>query len=147
MSSEKPERTPEPFKYWAFICYSHSDEKWATWLHRKLETYRVPKRLVGKQGRNGIEIPKRAFPIFRDREELPGSSNLTESIERALRDSLYLIVICSPRAVQSKWVDQEIRMFKAWDREDRVLCLVIEGEPNAMLHPELGQPECLPESV
>ncbi len=147
MSSESPERKPEPFKYWAFICYSHSDEKWATWLHRKLETYRVPKRLVGMPGRDGVVIPKRPYPIFRDREELPGSANLTESIERALRESLYLIVICSPRAVQSKWVDQEIRMFKSWDREDRVLCLVIEGEPNARLHPELGQPECLPESV
>jgi WD40 repeat protein len=147
MSSELPDRKPDPFKYWAFICYSHSDEKWAKWLHRKLETYPVPKRLVGLPASNGVTRPKRLFPIFRDREELPGSANLTESIERALRDSLYLIVICSPRAVQSKWVDQEIRMFKSWDREDRVLCLVIEGEPNASSRPELGKPECLPESV
>ena len=30
------------FKYRAFISYSHSDEKWARWLHRGLETYRMP---------------------------------------------------------------------------------------------------------
>ena len=136
----------EDFKYWAFICYSHTDEKWADWLHKSLETYRIPKHLVGTATREGI-VPKRLFPIFRDRAELPGSANLGEHIEAALRQSRYLIVICSPRAVHSKWVDQEIRMFKSWGREDRVLCLVIEGEPHSTTRPECTEPECMPEAV
>ncbi|MBA4148460.1 MAG: TIR domain-containing protein [Verrucomicrobia bacterium] len=143
MSEEKPR---EEFKYWAFICYSHTDEKWADWLHKRLETYSIPKHLVGKRTREGI-LPKRIFPVFRDREELPGSAKLGEEIEAALRKSRYLIVICSPRAVASKWVDQEIRIFKALGREDRVLCLVVEGEPHATTRPEIRGPECLPESV
>jgi hypothetical protein len=35
------------FRYWAFISYSHQDKSWGRWLHRALETYRVPQRLVG----------------------------------------------------------------------------------------------------
>ncbi|MFN7137952.1 MAG: TIR domain-containing protein [Limisphaerales bacterium] len=143
MSAETPQ---EDFKYWAFICYSHTDEKWATWLHRSLETYNIPKHLVGRRTREGV-IPKRLFPVFRDREELPGSAKLGEEIEAALRKSRFLIVICSPRAVASKWVDQEIRIFKALGREDRVLCLVVDGEPHATTRPEIREPECLPESV
>ena len=41
--------TEAEFKYRAFISYSHADEEWAKWLHKALETYRVPKRLVGRE--------------------------------------------------------------------------------------------------
>ena len=37
------------FKYRAFISYSHSDERWAKWLHKSLETYSVPKHLIGTE--------------------------------------------------------------------------------------------------
>jgi hypothetical protein len=36
------------FRYYAFISYSHQDKTWADWLHKALETYVVPKRLVGQ---------------------------------------------------------------------------------------------------
>ena len=38
---------PDDYKYWAFISYSHHDTKWAEWLHKLLETYHVPRQLVG----------------------------------------------------------------------------------------------------
>ena len=63
------------FKYWAFISYSHSDQASADQLHEALERYRVPRRLVGRPGRDG-PVPSRIAPIFRDREELPTSSDL-----------------------------------------------------------------------
>src|SRR5437016_6755700 len=83
-------------KYWAFLSYSHADKKWGDWLHKALETYRVPRRLVGKESRDG-KVPPRVFPIFRDREELPISADLGSNINEALQESRYLIVICSPR--------------------------------------------------
>jgi len=49
------------YKYKAFISYSHQDKKWGDWLHRALETYRVPKGLVGKETRYGA-VPNRLFP-------------------------------------------------------------------------------------
>ena len=58
---------PKHYKYKAFISYSHQDKKWGDWLHKALETYRVPKGLVGKETRYG-SVPNRLFPVFRDRE-------------------------------------------------------------------------------
>jgi hypothetical protein len=95
-------------KYWAFLSYSHTDKKWGDWLHKALETYRVPRRLVGKDSRDG-KIPEQLFPIFRDREELPVSADLGANINEALERSRYLIVICSPRSAQSRWVGEEIK--------------------------------------
>ena len=117
-------------KYWAFISYSHTDREWGDWLHKVLETYRVPRRLIGRESRDGT-IPARLFPIFRDREELPVSSDLNTNINEALRESRYLIVVCSPRAASSRWVGEEIKTFKRLGREDRILALIVDGEPNA----------------
>ena len=50
------------FKYRAFISYSHADEKWARWLHRSLETYRVPRRLVGQKTQFG-PVPARLIKL------------------------------------------------------------------------------------
>jgi WD40 repeat protein len=145
MSAESGHPDSE-YKYWAFISYSHADEKWADWLHKSLETYGVPKVLVGKPSKLG-PVPKRAYPVFRDRDELPSSADLGEKLTAALRGSRYLIVICSPRAVASKWVHEEIKAFKSMDREDRVLCLIVDGEPYASDHPEWGLEECFPEPI
>ncbi|MFZ2089912.1 MAG: hypothetical protein WAU47_15195, partial [Desulfobaccales bacterium] len=71
-STTEIEEPPE-YKYWAFISYSHQDEKWAAWLHKGLETYRIPQNLVGGEERD-FPVPKKIFPVFRDREELPTSA-------------------------------------------------------------------------
>ena len=62
-------------KYFAFISYSHRDKAIASRMHSALEHYRVPRRLVGRIGRDGA-VPRRIVPIFRDLDELPTSSNL-----------------------------------------------------------------------
>ena len=85
-----------PFKYRAFISYSHGDEKWARWLHRSLETYRVPKHLVGSETEFG-PVPARFAPVFRDRDELATATNLGATLITALEQSACQIVICSPR--------------------------------------------------
>ncbi|MBS0432528.1 MAG: toll/interleukin-1 receptor domain-containing protein, partial [Proteobacteria bacterium] len=83
------------FIYRAFISYSHRDKAWADWLHKALETYRVPSRLVGKETTHGT-IPRRLHPVFRDRDELPSAHDLNGKVNEALRNSANLIVICSP---------------------------------------------------
>src|SRR4029079_15394494 len=96
------------FKYWAFISYSSKDTRSALRLHRQLENYRIPRALVSRPGRDE-PVPRRLFPIFRDRAELPRSSDWGASIEDALRVSRYLIVLCSPDAARSHWVNEEVR--------------------------------------
>ena len=89
------------FKYRAFITYAHEDEEKARWLRKKLEGFTVPKNLVGQKSRFG-KIPSRLYPIFRDRDELPGSAQLGSIFEQALKDSSHLIVLCSPHSVKSR---------------------------------------------
>lgn len=141
---EKAAAPEDSYKYWAFISYSHSDEEWAQWLHKSFETYKVPKKLVGRQTTLGT-VPRRVFPVFRDRDELPGASDLGGNIRQALSQSRFIVVICSPKAAISKWVNEEIKGFKSLDREQRVLCLIVDGEPNAK--PDSGQLECFPPAV
>ncbi len=104
--------------------------QWATWLHQALETYEVPNDLVGTVNDRGEVIPARIFPVFRDEEELPVDAELISPIYRALDNSKYLLVICSPRAVASAYVASEILYFKQLGREDRVLAAIVDGEPN-----------------
>lgn len=126
----------EKFKYHAFISYRHADNKeegrhWATWLHQALENYEIPEELVGKKNARGDVIPDRIFPIFRDEDELPADADLAGAITRALDGTNFLVVLCSPRAVQSKYVADEIDYFKKLGRSDRVMAAMIDGEPNA----------------
>lgn len=118
--------------YKAFISYSHSDERWARWLQRSLERYRLPKALLAKHP----ELPKRLFPVFRDRDELASGGDLSDSIRQAMDDSEALIVICSPSARASRWVNEEIKRFRATDRGHRIFCLLVAGSP------EPDAPDC-----
>jgi tetratricopeptide (TPR) repeat protein len=136
---------PSP-KYRAFISYSHRDSGWASWLHGSLERYRPPKSLIGTVTARG-EVPKRIAPIFRDRDELPSATDLGSLINAALADSACQIVVCSPRAAQSKWVNEEILAFKRLGREDRILCLIVDGEPNATDMPGRENEECFPPAL
>lgn len=118
------------FVYRAFISYSHADKAWADWLHKVLETYRVPSRLVGKETAAGI-IPRRLNPIFRDRDELASAVDLGRKVNEALGQAEALLVICSPHAATSHWVNEEVLAFKQMGRIERIFCLIVDGEPNA----------------
>jgi eukaryotic-like serine/threonine-protein kinase len=132
---------PSSLHYRAFICYSHRDQRWARWLHRALESYRVPRRLVGETTEAGT-APARLSPIFRDREELPSASDLSQKINEALEQSANLIVICSPDAAKSRWVDAEVRAFKRMGRAERIFCLIVGGEPDGSDQPGRAAEEC-----
>lgn len=115
-------------RYRAFISYSHADHARARRLHRALENYRVPRRLVGQSTRKG-PVPRRLAPIFRDRDDLSASGDLSASVREALARSDTLIVICSPDAAQSRWVDQEVRAFRELNPEGDVLAAILSASP------------------
>jgi hypothetical protein len=123
-------------RYCAFISYRHADNaqegrRWAEWLHRALERYVVPPDLVGTPNLRGAPIPSSLYPIFRDEDELPANADLATGIRAALEVSDHLIVLCSPRSALSPWVRKEVKEFKEMGRSDRILAVMIAGEPNA----------------
>jgi len=133
-------------KYVAFLSYSHRDAQWGSWLHKALESYRPPKQLVGTVTARGT-VPKRLSPVFRDREELASATDLGTMLTEALRLSACQVVICSPSAARSKWVNEEILAFKRLGREDRIYCLIVDGEPNASDNPAQADEECFPPAL
>lgn len=112
-------------EYSAFISYKHGDldSFVAENLHKAIETFHIPKNIQKATGKKQMER------VFRDKEELPISSNLSDNISSALQHSEYLIVICSPRTPESYWVQKEIETFIGMHDRDHVLAVLIEGEP------------------
>ncbi len=117
--------------YNAFISYRHhpDDIRVAKQIHQRLERFKIPGS-VKKQGRSITRL-------FRDKEELPITSHLTDDINRALENSDFLIVICSPHTKESLWVQREIDTFLATHDRSRVLTVLASGEPYEVI------PQCL----
>ena len=107
--------------YTAFISYAHVDERVAKKLHHALEAYDLPEGLLV----NGSES---FSPIFRDVTELTAAHSLTEKIQEALQNSKFLIVLCSPAAKASHWVNEEIRLFRQIQPRSKQL-------PTRLFHP------------
>jgi hypothetical protein len=121
-------------RYRAFLSYSHKDAAAAGRLHRRLEAYRIPRRLIGRDTPRG-PVPSRLWPIFRDREELPAATDLSETVREALARSGALIILCSPRAAGSLWVAEEIKVFRELHPDRPILAAILEGDP----------PDCFPD--
>ena len=119
-------------RYSAFISYSHTDSKWAEWLQRAIETYRLPGSLCRNTG-----LPAKLKKVFRDRDELAMGQNLGEHLQAALNASDALIVVCSPASRDSKWVNQEIDHFKSLGKGHRIFCLLVEGDGKSFAPPLL----------
>ena len=102
----------ETRRYRAFISYSHStDKRFAPALQSALMKYAKPWYKL------------RAFSIFRDETDLSASPGLWDSIENALSDSDYFILLASPQAAVSEWVAKEI----LWWLENRSVDSLLIG--------------------
>ena len=129
----------------AFISYSHRDVRWAKWLRRKLEWYRLPSEI-----HNQCVDSRFIRPVFRDRDELD-SGVLEQELRRSLENSKYLIVICSPHSAQSAWVSDEVQAFIEMGRFEDIIPFIVDGEPQkydnveACEQPLMG--ECFPKSL
>ena len=112
------------YKYDAFISYRHvePDQTVAKYVLQMIEIFKVPKAFY-KDGKSPV------FRVFRDREEL-AARDLGASIEEALTQSRYLVVICSKRTPLSEWCQKEIEIFKGLHGEERLIPVLIEGEPD-----------------
>ena len=119
--------------YSAFISYKHAPEDIAvaSEIQKRLERYHIPAAIRKKTGRDKIGR------IFRDREELPITSNLSDSITKALADADYLIVICSSSTKLSTWVPREIDYFLKNHSKKQILTVLVDGEPAEVIPEQL----------
>ena len=130
----------EQYKYYAFISYSRKNSKAASYLHKSLERFRIPVKYVPEDLRPAGQ--KFLRPIFRDRRDLEvKEGNFTDDIRTAIEQSRYLIVLCSPDAAGSVWVNEEVKHFLATHNNDiaAVVPVILTGKPG-----HGGNEECLP---
>lgn len=115
----------EEYKYYAFVSYRSSDEKYAKWLQDKIEAYRLPTTI---QKMNAALPKKQLRPCFRYHTDIQPNELKTE-LRNKLEQSKYLLVICTPRSAQSPWVGNEIDTFVELGRRDRIIPVIVEGRP------------------
>lgn len=120
-------------EYIAFISYRHLDTPIAKRVHKTLEHYIIPRKLRDSTG------TKKLGYVFRDSDELPLSSNLSDNISMALSRSKYLIVICSKNTPHSKWVNEEVSMFLKMNNGDhtKIFTILVDGTPEESFPPQL----------
>lgn len=118
--------------YNAFISYRHApkDIKVAEQIERDLEHFHIPKSIRKKTGIGKIQR------IFRDKDELPITSDLGDQISYALDHSDFLIVICSTSTKESVWVQREIEYFLTSHTRNQILTVLVDGEPAEVI-PEI----------
>lgn len=131
-------------KYFAFISYKRGglDEQVANWIHSKLEKYPYPIDLVSPNNRPEHESLIRR--VYIDTKELPAKdSDFSDDIKEALYNSRYLIVVCSKRAANSVFVNNEVQYFLKTHNNDTSAILPVfidtidEGLPSALSSNEI----------
>lgn len=122
-------------RYRSFISYSQQDRAWGRRLQSWLETYRVPVGVIAE-----VQTGQRLGRFFRDEAEMPAASDIGEVVREAIETAESLIVVCSPRSAQSKWVSSEIAHFRKINPDGKLLAVIIDGVANS------GDPatECFP---
>ena len=119
-------------KYIAFISYRHgpADSRAAADVQKRIETYPIPRAL---RDETGSRHPGR---VFLDKSELSTTYDLTDDIKEALRESRYLIVVCSRHALGSSWIPREIALFLETHTRKEILTVLVDGEPSEVI-PEI----------
>ena len=100
-------------------------------MQKALETYRIPADVKKKVSR------KKLNRCFRDQDEMPLANDLGSSIEKALRDSEWLILICTPDLLRSSWCLKEVDYFIELGRRDKIIPVLVSGEPSESFPPQI----------
>ena len=105
--------------YKAFLSYSHAvDDKLAPALQTALHRFAKPFYRL------------RSIRIFRDKSSLRLTPELWPAIQQALSESEYFLLMASPEAANSRWVQSEVDEWLKLHRgsADKILLILTEGE-------------------
>jgi len=104
-------------RYRAFISYSHAaDGKFAPALQSGLQRFARPWNWPW------------AIRVFRDQTDLSLNPDLWASVQEALSESEYFLLLASPEAAASKWVAREVQYWLSNRDHARLLLILTSGE-------------------
>lgn len=127
------EMIKDEMRYDAFISYRHveQDSAIASRIQKDLEHFHIPKTIQEKTGYRKINR------IFRDKEELGLTDDLSEELREAIEKSRFLILICSKASKESVWVGRELDLFLETHALNQVLTVLVDGEPDEVIRERL----------
>ncbi len=109
---------------WAVVSFVFEDACWCDWLYREFDGERVPRTLQGKPSRDGLPYPER-ISVSPD----PADPVQLENYAETLQNAQHLIIIVSPSSARADVIQEHMRMFKSKGGEERIIALVVKGEP------------------
>jgi tetratricopeptide (TPR) repeat protein len=130
-------KSPATFKYRAFLSYSHANTAIVRKVHERLENFRIDREIVGRPTPLG-PVPPTLRPIFRDRDDFEAGSSLKDATLIALDEAAAFILLASPQAATSRYVNEEARLFKTRHPDRPLIPLIADGIPGD------PQKECFP---
>lgn len=119
---------------WAGVSFVFEDAFWCDWLYREFDGLRVPRPLIHRPSRHGLPYPDR-LSVSPD----PADPVQLENYAETLRSAQHLIVVVSPSSGLSELMKEHMRTFRAAGGEERIVALVVKGEP--------GSPTAEPASI
>jgi hypothetical protein len=122
---------------WGVVAFAPEDGLWCDWIYRNLNGYRLPHSLVERITPHGFPRPD-CLSIFPDRRDPAYEAQYPQ----ALREGVYLIIICSPDTGKTTKAEETIRMFKESGGNERIIVLVVDGPPDFQLGERLRSQEC-----
>jgi len=128
---------PSSTSFDVFISYSRQDIDFARRLEETLESYKPAKEL---------SVPQRYLQVFRDESDFTGVEYF-QAVDEHLRKAGKLVVICSPGARGSKYVNDEIQRFANYRGADFIIPVLITGIPNNELTAGREQEMAFPEAL
>lgn len=125
-------------KYFAFISFQSSDAKWALWIQKQIEAYRLPIALSKQRP----DLPRKIKPCFCYLSDISLKEELMMELKQQMEQSQFLIIICSPQSAKSSFVNGGIDYFVNLGRRDRIIPLIVDGVPYSN-----DEKECFPEAL
>lgn len=118
------QNTSEASRCWAVVSFVFEDACWCDWLYREFDGERLPRALHGKPSRDGLPYPER-LSVSPD----PADPVQLENYIETLQNAQHLIIVVSPSSARADVIQEHMRMFKAKGGEERIIALVVKGEP------------------
>jgi tetratricopeptide (TPR) repeat protein len=122
------------------LTFCRRDRVLGEWLRRELEAWRIESDLVGRFTPAG-PVPATLRPVCCHREPVGAGEALPDVVVAALQRAQFLLVLCSPAAAESRFIDAQVRCFQAMGRCARVIPVVVAGDPGSSIR------ACLPPAL
>jgi hypothetical protein len=105
--------------YDVFLSYSHADLPIAELLSKRIRRFKIPSKRVG--------LDQKKLEVFRDKERLSASSDLTNELTEHLSASKHLVLLISPAAKNSVYVNKEVAAYLNTRDVKSIIFVLVEG--------------------